>query len=353
MVTGDTRLQALMWGVGAIREGIKAPRCPPRDLVSLALPFCRNPGERLWLLLACLAGLRRGELLGLRASDWDPETHTLRVERQRRSPQRKNRKPLAVRIDAPDVRKLLQLVIDQPELASSRMAAGNPCAGYLFAWGYKYAAGFLEHLRAKLGAKYFPRGAGWHVCRHWGATELARSGVSVWDLCAWLGDSSPEVAQTYVDMVRGSSVGGVAALAKRHGLYGPRRVSKKRSLLKMSLLGKPEANPDVLAVSKNEVGAWRPQGDLETPTVGAEVLGLAEQYQHAAPLQLPGSTVVPAGYAPGVVDGMRAGLQNTAELIEREIEDLLRLQPADDSREGGELAALTRWAARIRASVAL
>lgn len=228
MVTGDTRLQALIWGVGAIREGVKAPRCPPRDLVRVAMPFCRNAGERLWLLLACLAGLRRGELLGLRASDWDPETHVLRVERQRRSPQRKNRKPLAVAIDAPDVRKLLELVIDHPELARSARAAGHPCAGYLFGWGYKYAASFLGHLRSRLGAKYFPRGGGWHVCRHWGATELARAGASVWDLCAWLGDSSPEVAQTYVDMVRGSSVGGVATLARRHGLFGPRRVSKKK-----------------------------------------------------------------------------------------------------------------------------
>ncbi len=228
MVTGDTRLQALIWGVGAIREGVKAPRCPPRDLVRVALPLCRNAGERLWLLLACLAGLRRGELLGLKASDWDPEARVLRVERQRRSPQRKNRKPLAVRIDAPDVRRLLELVIDHPELAASRRSAGNPCQSYLFAWGYKYAAAFLKRLRDHLGPRYFPRGGGWHVCRHWGATELARAGASVWDLCAWLGDSSPEVAQTYVDMVRGSSVGGVATLARRHGLFGPRRVSKKK-----------------------------------------------------------------------------------------------------------------------------
>ncbi len=79
---------------------------------------------------------------------------------------------------------------------------------------------------------------------------------------------------------------------------------------------------------------------------------------HAAPLPLPVAIndQIARSYGQGVVDGMRAGMLNTAELIEREIEDLRR-QVGDVTYgadyQQGELAALIRWAARIRASVTL
>ena len=223
-VTGDTRLQALIWGVGALREPPRVPRCPPSDFMRKAMPFCRNSLERLWLGLACLAGLRRGELLGLMPSDYERETMTLRVVRQRRSPTRKNRRPHAVKVDAPELRLLLEQALELPR------GGRYPARSFLFPWGYNYAMSFLERLRAGLGAAYLPKGAGWHVCRHWGATELARSGASIWEIMAWLGDASPEVAARYVDMVRGLSVGGVRTLAARQGpeLFGPQRTKNRK-----------------------------------------------------------------------------------------------------------------------------
>lgn len=215
LTTGDHQLVAVLAPVRPVKPPVRAPRCPPRDFVARALAVCRNPAEVCWCLLAGLAGLRQGELLGLRPEDWDPSTSVLRVERQRHCGHRKNRRPHAVRIDHPALRAALVWLLEhRTEAASQRARSRGGSDGYLFPWTHGYTDGFLRRLHLELGPGQLPRGVGWHAFRHWGASELARRGASVWKIQAWLGDSSPDMAASYVDTVRGSTTGSVAELGR-------------------------------------------------------------------------------------------------------------------------------------------
>lgn len=102
-----------------------------------------------------------------------------------------------------------------------------------------------------------------------------------------------------------------------------------------------DASPAIRAALSRDVGA--PE--------------LAEQYEHSAPLPFPKAIndQIARSYGQGVTDGMRAGMLNTAERMERELEDLRRIDARDigGTHRAGEIAALERWSARIRAAVTL
>jgi integrase len=205
---GDYELPAAVRRVRPVREQTPLPRCPPDDLLELVLPAARNPAERCLLELAGLAGLRRGELLGLRPSDWCVDTQTLMVERQRVSPTRKNRRPhVCALASAPElVADLEWTVAHCGELKSPTGWHRGRVDGHLFPWSLKYLDLFLDRVRAELGDKaaaYLPKGWGWHAFRHWGATRLAKNGATPSEVQAWLGDASPELACRYISTVRG------------------------------------------------------------------------------------------------------------------------------------------------------
>lgn len=219
LATKDHELAALFRFVKAWREEVRAPRCPPPDFLRRTLLAAENPAERAWLLLAGCAGLRYGELLGLMPKDYDATYGVLQVVRQRRSPRRKNYRPHSVNVDADTLRSAIAWTIENhaslgPQAPRRRAKLDR----YMFPWSLPYCEAFLARVRASFGAdrdRYLPEGLGWHAWRHWGASELARAGKSVFDIQAWLGHSEPAMAARYVDMVRGVTSASVSALAER------------------------------------------------------------------------------------------------------------------------------------------
>lgn len=215
MITGDTDLVAVLWAVRPVREGPRAPRCPPPELLTVALDVCKNNGERCFVLLAALAGLRRGEILGLRAEDWDPTHGVLRVERQRRSPQRKNHRPHAVKVDSKELRKAIEWTIANRDKLKARTGwFRGGSEGFMFPWGMRRVEGLWRRIRAKFGADRLPAHAAWHLFRHLGASTLAADGASEFRVQQWLGDADPTMACTYVAMVRGMTESSVSRLAE-------------------------------------------------------------------------------------------------------------------------------------------
>lgn len=207
-------------------------RCPPDDLVERALAVCMNPAERAWILLASCAGLRKGELLGLRPSDWDAHTAVLQVVRQRMRSHRKNWRPHSVRIEDPELRAAWLWTLQHRDRCAPRGGPRSQAAeGYVFPWGERYLEYFLGRIRESLGEdvhKYLPKCNAWHVFRHWGATRKAREGATLGELMSWLGDASPTVAARYMDEARGQSVAVVAA---------PRRPKRAESTNNASMVG--------------------------------------------------------------------------------------------------------------------
>lgn len=218
-VTGDVELAALVEQLQLVREPVRASRCPPADLMARVLEVVRNPAERAFLLLAGLAGLRLGELLGLQPEDYDRELGVLQVLRQRRQAWRKNRRPHSVTINAPELRAAIVWTLENRERIRSKMGFHRGSSdGFIFPWSTKYVYHFVQRLRKRLGedvARYLPRRCGLHVFRHWGASTLARCGASTIEVQAWLGDADPAMACRYVDLVRGRTASSVAILAAR------------------------------------------------------------------------------------------------------------------------------------------
>lgn len=209
LVTGDRELEALVWLLEPLREHGPTVRAPPPDFLLRVLGAARNLGEAAWLLLAGLCGLRKGELLGLRPSDYDRDTGVLRVERQRHAEHRKNWLPHSVHVTDRDLHCALVWSIDNRDALRPRFGSfRGKSDGYLFPWAERYLELFLSRIRDHLGADahaYLPAGVGWHHWRRWGATQKARAGASVWEILRWLCDRGTDMAQHYVDVERGAA----------------------------------------------------------------------------------------------------------------------------------------------------
>lgn len=209
LTTGDRELRAMALALESLRCGEQWVQPPPDDFLSRTLAAARNLGERCWLLLAGLAGLRKSELLGLRPGDFDPAGNVLHVIRQRHEPHRKNRFQHDVRLVEPDLLRAMGWTIGHAEALRPRTGFfKGKSDGFLFPWAEKLLEGFLGRIRAHLGAdagRYLPRGCGWHHWRRWGATHLARRGGDVWKVLDWLGDRDPSMAAHYVDVGRGAA----------------------------------------------------------------------------------------------------------------------------------------------------
>lgn len=207
--TGDRELGALIWALEPLREAERWVVAPPADFLERVLPAARNRGERCWLMLAGLAGLRKNELLGLRPEDYDPEGHVLLVIRQRDVPHRKNRLSHSVRLVEDELVECLEWTLAHRKKLKPRYGYFlGRSDGFVFPWAEKYLEGFLNRIREHLGKdveRYMPPGVGWHHFRRWGATTLAREGATVWQVLQWLRDRDPTMAAHYVDVGRGAA----------------------------------------------------------------------------------------------------------------------------------------------------
>jgi integrase len=229
--------EAVMWAAGIrthdhalfdafaaaqkLREAPKERRCPPEDALAIALQVARNNAERAFVRLAAIAGLRLGEILGLRRDDVDAGAGVLTVTRQRNRNQRKNKNPHVVALDGVTLALVLWTAGHQAEVVDGR---GEHLRGWLFPWGKPYVAGFMGRIRAGLGDRadvYFPRGkTAWHGFRHLGATMVARDTGSAVEVQRFLGDASPGMAMCYMAQVRGGTsvdAGRVARALERAG----------------------------------------------------------------------------------------------------------------------------------------
>lgn len=216
-VTGDVEALGVVAQVRPVARPVRTPRCPPDDALVLAIGLCRSPAERAFVALAGLAGLRCGEVMGLRPEDYDRDTHVLSVTRQRRSPVRKNRRDHFVNVDSAQLRADLCWTLEHREEIRSRPGwHRGRSESFLFPWAHKRVEGLLQRLHEGLGPRYLPRGVGWHAFRHWGATSLAKEGASVAEIQAWLGVAESAIAATYIAMVRGNTSGAVGKLDARN-----------------------------------------------------------------------------------------------------------------------------------------
>lgn len=208
VLTADAELAAAVLSVRPLREPPLSRRCPPDDFRARALGAAKNPAERAWLRLAGEAGLRRGELMGLRPDAIDWRAGVVHVTRQRSRELRKNRRPHAVVVDRELLRDLAWTIANREQVKPRTGRFRGRSDGFLFPWALRFLEGFLERVRGHFGAErdqYLPKGLGWHAWRHAGATELARRGASILEIQQWLGDADPKMACRYVADVRGAT----------------------------------------------------------------------------------------------------------------------------------------------------
>lgn len=199
----------LVYAFATVKK-LRAPplrmRCPPPDFHARALEAAKNPAERAWLRLAGEAGLRKGELLGLRPDAIDWNAGVVHVVRQRGIEHRKNRQRHSVEVDKALIDDLRWTIRYRERVKSATGWHRGRSDGYVFPWGEKRLDAFLERIRASFGveaARYLPPGHGWHCWRAWGATEKARSGATELEVCEWLGDADTKMAARYVEFLRG------------------------------------------------------------------------------------------------------------------------------------------------------
>ena len=162
------------------RERVARPE-EARDLIA-ALPA----GDRVIWATALYAGLRRGELQGLRWSDVDLERGVIRVDRsfdpkagpiEPKSRSGRRRVPLARTLRA--------------ELLAHRLRQGRAGEGLVLGEGERAFAAAAATRRARAAWRFAGlEPIGLHECRHTYAAFMLAAGVNAKALCAYMGHSS-------------------------------------------------------------------------------------------------------------------------------------------------------------------
>jgi integrase len=154
----------------------------------------RGEGEGMLVavLLAGDAGLRLGEVLGLRWDDVDLVAQRVMVTRQIRkgvegTPKGGRRR--SVPMTGPLVSALREM---------SRVRVGRVVCG---GEGIPVAEAALKHGIYRVCRRAKLPGRSWHTLRHTFATHAARFGVNPWRLQAWLGHSTIDMTLRYVHHV--------------------------------------------------------------------------------------------------------------------------------------------------------
>ncbi|HEY0714667.1 MAG TPA: tyrosine-type recombinase/integrase [Polyangia bacterium] len=158
------------------------------------LDTARREGDALSVavLLAGDAGLRLGEVLGLRWTDVDLVAGRLTVTQQRRKGVEGTPKS-GRRRTVPMTAALMGALKALPQVRVGRVV----CSGR----GEPVAEAALKHGIYRVCRRAGLRERSWHALRHTFATHAARFGVNPWRLQAWLGHSTINMTMTYVHHV--------------------------------------------------------------------------------------------------------------------------------------------------------
>jgi integrase len=202
--------QAVKWGLIA-RNPAKLATKPRKDQRKSTLPTLQqvvklvetaehdDPTLGTAIVLAAVTGLRRGELVGLRWSDIDPDEMTLHVTRAvKRVPGRtfvgppKTHQERALALD-PSTIDLLQAHRDRQNLIGA-----SRDDDYLLVWPLGTRPANPESLTSRFAAlsKRVGVDCRFHDLRHLVATHLLRAGTDVATVARRLGHSSPHVTLT-------------------------------------------------------------------------------------------------------------------------------------------------------------
>lgn len=204
---------------------------PPRDEVrwltveeeALVLEACTDATLAVALRLGLHAGLRRGEVMGLRWADVDQARGVLHVRWQRVATGRPEGDPgtwpLALpkskrRRDVPLPPALAEALKEHRHLRCPFVVChpGGRC------WSHPFAHGRLAELGRALGAAGTPvPGLRWHVLRHTYAARVLQGGCDLYRLSQLLGHASVRVTEMHYAHLRPSDLAAVV-----QGLGRPR-----------------------------------------------------------------------------------------------------------------------------------
>lgn len=212
---GNLALRNVFKSQRPFRLEARARRDASHETVERLLELASTVFERLAIRLAAFYGLRLGELLGLEPSDARSDNGIIRITvirtrdgfgvRSRKNAL--NGKPHVLRIDDGETAGILSAVLCKE--TRLRLAEPNQrelAERYILPWGPGHTKNLIAKWRRDERVQ-LPRGDGFHALRHYGATQLAASGATLIEIQAWLGDSTPNAAQTYLGQVRGTTMG--------------------------------------------------------------------------------------------------------------------------------------------------
>lgn len=160
---------------------------------------------RLAFTLALTTGLRRGEIIGLRWSDIDMETGTIRVERSAgRSAEGQDVKPTKT---AGSVRTVYATPQVLELLKGWRKEAGLHVDDYVFVWadGDWWHIDFLTRAWRKFMIRHELKPINFHGARHTAASVLLAQGVPMPDVAEVLGHSTPATTARVYSHVLGKA----------------------------------------------------------------------------------------------------------------------------------------------------
>lgn len=149
-------------------------------------------GMLVAVLLAGDAGLRLGEVLGLRWEDVDLVAQRVMVMRQIRKGVEGTPKG-GRRRSVPMTGPLVSALKELSQVRVGRVVCGGE--------GVPVAEAALKHGIYRVCRRAKLPGRSWHTLRHTFATHAARFGVNPWRLQAWLGHSTIDMTMRYVHHV--------------------------------------------------------------------------------------------------------------------------------------------------------
>ena len=191
-----------------------------RRLVAAALPGDYNVLDRALYTTATMAGLRKGELLGLRWRDLDFESRVIRVHEQltrgdlRRAPKSGEGRPVPLGDEV--AAALLALRRTSPFTAPDDAVFADPRTGQRLAW-----TPTRRRYHAALKAAGLERFTRFHDTRHSFASILAQRGVAERKIQTWCGHSSPEVTRLYMRSFAPAEAADVDAVNQAFGAGAP------------------------------------------------------------------------------------------------------------------------------------
>lgn len=220
------------WIAEAPTRGVTLPRPEKKGLVFLepheveALIAYAQDGElqaidRAMYAVAAYAGLRFGELLALRHQDIDYASSVIRVERSIARGREGTPKSHEIR-SVPMAPQAAEALKALGRRSLSPLVFANPATGEPVA-----RTRFMERYEKALAGARLPVGFRFHDLRHTFGTTLARAGVDVTRIQAWMGHSDLKTTQRYLHYAPSGDDAARIAAAFGRGPAAARRNPRK------------------------------------------------------------------------------------------------------------------------------